>query len=80
MTIAKTKIGAKGQIVIPKIFRDNLGLKEGWEVVMKLEKDELIITSAKRDIPKKWGNIARERGANVRKALLYGDKLYEEVL
>ncbi|MDI6655119.1 MAG: AbrB/MazE/SpoVT family DNA-binding domain-containing protein [Methanobacteriota archaeon] len=80
MTIAKTKIGTKGQIVIPKIFRDNLGVKEGGEVIMKLEKDELIITSTKKDIPKKWGNIAREKGANVRKEVLYGDKLYEEVL
>jgi AbrB family looped-hinge helix DNA binding protein len=80
MTIAKTKIGTKGQIVIPKIFRDNLGVKEGGEVIMKLEKDELIITSTKKDIPKKWGNIARGKGANVRKEVLYGDKLYEEVL
>jgi|GEM_PF-6924790 len=47
---------------------------------MKLEKDELIITSGRRDIPKKWGNIARERGANVRKEIIYGDKLYEKVL
>ncbi len=80
MTIAKTKIGAKGQIVIPKIFRENLGIKEGAEIIMKLERDELIITSTKKDLPKKWRDIARERGANVRKEILYGDKLYEEVL
>jgi AbrB family looped-hinge helix DNA binding protein len=80
MTIARTKVSAKGQVVIPKIFRENLGIKEGGEIIMRLEKDKIIVSSAKRDIPDRWSTIAREKGANVKKEIIYGDKLYEEVL
>lgn len=80
MTIVKTKIGARGQIVIPKIFRENLGVKEGTEIIMELQNSELIIKSPKKDIPEKWGSIAREKGVNVRKEIIYGDKLYEEII
>ncbi len=80
MTIARTRMGPKGQVVIPKIFRENIGIREGGEVILKLEKDEIIITSARRDIAKKWAAIAREKGADVRKEIVYGDRLYEEVL
>ncbi len=34
---------AKGQIVIPKTIRDMLGINEGDEVVIEVEKDKIIL-------------------------------------
>lgn len=43
----KRTIGPKGQVVIPKEFRDKLGLKEGSEVIVELRGDEVVIRPAR---------------------------------
>ena len=40
----RTKIGAKGQIVIPKAIRDKLSIKEYSEVLIDLRSKEVIIS------------------------------------
>ena len=47
--MAKMRMGPKGQVVIPKHFRDDLGLKPGEEVVMNHKGNELIIKRAASD-------------------------------
>ena len=41
--IAKMKMGPKGQVVIPKMFRDDLGLKAGEEVIVERRENEVAI-------------------------------------
>jgi len=47
MVSIRIKVGSKGQIVIPKVFRDAYGIKEGCEVVIMPTEDGLIIKRKK---------------------------------
>jgi AbrB family looped-hinge helix DNA binding protein len=40
----RTKVGPKGQIVIPKMFRDRLGIVPGSVVLLDLRPDEGLVT------------------------------------
>ena len=39
----RRKVGPKGQIVIPKVFRESLGIKPGDNVLMEIGEKELRI-------------------------------------
>ncbi len=41
--MAKMRMGPKGQVVIPKHFRDDFGLKSGEEVMMDYTGKEIVI-------------------------------------
>jgi len=43
--IIRRKVGSKGQIVIPKIVRESLGIQPGDEVLMEIKEKELLIRS-----------------------------------
>ncbi len=78
--VLKTKIGVHGQIVIPKVFREHLGLQEGSGLIMEAMENEIVIKPLNYDVAKKWRKIAREEGFDFKKEkVVYGDKLYEEV-
>ncbi len=47
MVSIKIKVGPKGQIVIPKVFRDAYGIKEGGEVIVIPTEEGLIIKRKK---------------------------------
>jgi AbrB family looped-hinge helix DNA binding protein len=42
------RVGAKGQIVIPKGLRDRAGLQPGSEVDFALEGDRVVLTARRR--------------------------------
>jgi AbrB family looped-hinge helix DNA binding protein len=46
----RARINENGRVVIPASFRKALGIKVGDEVVLRLEDDELRITTMKRRI------------------------------
>jgi AbrB family looped-hinge helix DNA binding protein len=49
-TEARLRINENGRVVIPASFRKALGIKAGDEVVVRLEDDELRITTLKNRI------------------------------
>ena len=76
----KTKVGVRGQIVIPKSIRDNLGITQNKTVILEVEDKVLkLIPSKSEEIAKRWEDIAKKQGCNVSKEIIYGDKLYEDV-
>ena len=79
MIVVKVKVGSRGQIVIPKILRDNFGIFENSEVLIEADEDGIRIKPVRTDIVERWEEIARKEGVDVKKDLLYGDKLYEEI-
>ena len=57
--IAKMRMGPKGQVVIPKHFRDDFGLKSGEEVVVDYTGSEIIIKKTASNIAEIARAIAR---------------------
>ncbi len=43
MEIKKSKISTKGQLTIPKEFRDKLNLHSGDEVILYIKEDKMIV-------------------------------------
>ncbi len=41
--IIRRRVGRRGQIVIPKVFRESLGIKPGGEVIMEVREEGLLI-------------------------------------
>ena len=48
--MAKMRMGSKGQVVIPKHFRDDFGLKSGEEVMMDYTGKEIVIKKTASNI------------------------------
>jgi AbrB family looped-hinge helix DNA binding protein len=47
---ARMRVNQNGRVVIPAPFRKRLGIRPGEEVVLRIEDDELRITTVKRNI------------------------------
>ncbi|HIH19967.1 TPA: AbrB/MazE/SpoVT family DNA-binding domain-containing protein [Candidatus Micrarchaeota archaeon] len=60
MVFATVTVGPKGQIVLPKIFRDNYGFAPGTQVVVEEKNKELVVRKPASDIVKLCREAARE--------------------
>jgi AbrB family looped-hinge helix DNA binding protein len=49
-TETRRRVNANGRVVIPASYREALGIKAGDEVILRMEDDELRITTMKRRI------------------------------
>lgn len=58
-------ITKKGQVTIPKLFRDNLHIKEGDSLVFELQGDMLIVKKMKRKSILSLGGIAKGRKVGI---------------
>ena len=74
----KTKVGPKGQIVIPKPIREKLGIAPSDTVLVDLEGDRMTLVTAPQDPIKTFARIAKQFGGKSSE-LVWGDELYEEV-
>ena len=75
----KLKLGSKGELIIPKKIREQLGLTGNNTIILDVKEKSAEIRAASDDLVKRWEETARKEGANVSKNFIYGDKLYEEV-
>lgn len=66
------RVNENGRVVIPASFRKHLGIRAGDEVVLRIEDDELRITTLKR-------NIERAQRL-VRKHVKRGTSLVDELI
>ena len=66
------RVNQNGRVVIPASFRKRLGIRTGDEVVLRIEDDELRITTLKR-------NIERAQRL-VRKHVKRGTSLVDELI
>lgn len=72
MNEIRTRVNENGRLVIPAAFREALGIKVGDEVVLRVQDDELRITTQQRRIEQ-----AQRRA---RKYLKPGTSLVDELL
>ena len=69
---ARMRVNENGRVVIPASFRKALGINIGDEVVLRIEDDELRITTLRR-------RLARAQRL-VRKHVKQGDSLADELI
>ncbi len=75
----KVKLTSKGQVLIPKVVRESVGLKENKPAILEVKDDSVVIRpAAEGDLLARARERARRHGGNVSK-WIYGDRLYEEV-
>lgn len=58
------KVGSKGQVVIPKVFRKALGLNPGSKVVFTMREDGILLEKSRVDAKAVFKKIA-ESGRSV---------------
>ena len=77
MVRIRTKVGPKGQIVIPKVFRDEYNISPGDEVIFEENNQALLVKRYKEDIVKFFEETAKK--IKLRKFDLHAiEEQYEE--
>lgn len=71
-TVTRLRVNENGRVVIPATFRKALGINPGDEVLLRLEDDELRITTQKKRLEK-----ARRL---IRKYVKPGESLVDELI
>ena len=64
-TETRTRVNENGRVVIPAAYRKALGIKVGDEVVLRIEDDELRITTMKRRLERAQRRIRQYVKAGV---------------
>jgi AbrB family looped-hinge helix DNA binding protein len=72
MTEARLTLNENGRVVIPASMRTALGIQAGDELAMRIEDDELRITTLKRRIERAQNNV--------RKYVKAGTSLVDELI
>lgn len=77
----KVRLGEKGQIVIPKVVRESIGLKENCSALLEVKEGVIEIRALpSSEFVERSRERARKYGGDLKKqGWVYGDKLYEEV-
>ena len=76
--IIKVKLGGKGQLVIPKVVRESIGLVENGPALLEVKERKIEISSiSPKEIVRRMEERAKKHGGDTSK-WIYGDRLYEE--
>jgi AbrB family looped-hinge helix DNA binding protein len=63
------KVGPKGQVVIPRVFRSAMKITPGSKVIVRLENDKIIVEKKKaQDVALEFEKMAN-RGRSMRKKI-----------
>lgn len=76
--IIKVKMSSKGEIVIPKKVREQMGLAKDSEIILEVKDKIIELKSQKKDIVKEMEEHAKKANVDVSKWIM-GDELYKEV-
>lgn len=55
------KIGPKGQVVIPKVFREYMGVGPGSTVVFELKKEGILIENPSENVVEVFDKISKSK-------------------
>ncbi|HIH19739.1 TPA: AbrB/MazE/SpoVT family DNA-binding domain-containing protein [Candidatus Micrarchaeota archaeon] len=79
MVYVEVKINEHGQIVIPKIVRDAYGFRPGGTLILKEEKNELVLAPKKSivDFKKMLDSIPKVKIGKVNSDKSYAEELEE---
>jgi len=77
----KVRLGPKGQLVIPKVVRESVGLHENASAVLEVKEKAIEIRPLEASgLVERASRRAVEHGGDIKKlGWIYGDRLYEEV-
>ena len=66
------RINQNGRVVIPALFRKKMGIRAGDEVILRMERDELRITTLKRNVERAQRLVSKhvKRGASLADELI----------
>lgn len=78
MVSVKTKLGQKGQIVIPKVFRDEYGLEPETEITLKDLGEGILLQRPLLDIAGEFARIAQRSKPRPKINLHALEEEYEE--
>lgn len=73
--LATARVSSKGQIAIPKSIRDQLGLREGMDLAIRLRGEEIILRKAPKQSWRRWrgklkgSSLLKDRARERRKEL-----------
>jgi AbrB family looped-hinge helix DNA binding protein len=77
--MAKVKVGESGQIVIPKMMRESLGIVPKGEVNLAMAEEGIVIKPQKVDLAEHCREMLKECGLRKGEKIVMGDELYEQV-
>jgi AbrB family looped-hinge helix DNA binding protein len=77
--ITKVRVGESGQIVIPKIMRESMGIVPKREVNLSMGDGRITIIPQKTGLAEHCKSIANECGLKKGEKLLTGCELYDQV-
>ncbi len=60
MVSIKARVGPKGQIVIPKVLRDEYNISPGDDIIMREDHQVIVIEKHQEDIVKKLEALAKQ--------------------
>ncbi|MBI1968586.1 AbrB/MazE/SpoVT family DNA-binding domain-containing protein [Candidatus Woesearchaeota archaeon] len=78
MVTVKAKIGSKGQIVIPKILREEYNIKKNTELILRDTGQGILLQRPHLDIAEEFARLARQHGKIVKVDVHAIEKQYEE--
>ena len=77
--MAKVRVGESGQIVIPKLMRESMGIVPKCEVNLAMGDGSILIKPMKTGLAEHCKSIANECGLKKGEKLLTGCELYDQV-